>query len=171
MVRANKKQQAAFQLDVPVKFGKVSFGDSTCNVSISISRDVMTLIKADEYFSYRRLSGLVLACPPDESINQTNFADKRHEVAGTFDVKGFRVGAKNLSTGVTFSLKDVDVGEFAKLANQTGRLGVLQVQDLDEAEESEAGDDDDEGNGLFPDEDADAKGKKKKRGREAAVAD
>lgn len=122
-----------FALNVLCKLNKVSIGDQTANLSLKIPRsDALTLDIADEYLCGRRLTGRVVTVREDEDARQTNFLEgERHAVAAVFDVKSFRVSPKQISCGLTFALKEIDVTELAQLANQTARLLVEEVGLLD----------------------------------------
>lgn len=135
------KEQRKAVLDVPVEFGGVAIGDATARLGIRIDRSVLNIISADETFCGHRLSGRIILGGEDEQPGQMSFLDDVYDyVEGTFDVKRISVNTKAISTGLTFSLNDIDIETLAKFSRGSGRLLVEHVAELPEA----TGDDDDE---------------------------
>lgn len=134
-------------LDVPVEFGGVSIGDATARIGVRIDRSVMNINAADDIFCGHRLTGRVLLGGTDDQPGQTKFVDDiDHQVDGTFDVKRIGVNAKQITTGLTFSLADVDIQELAKFSKGSGRLVVHDVGELPD----DAADDDEDGMSRVP---------------------
>lgn len=130
-------------LDKPVSFGGVSIGKSTGRIGVSLGREWCGLEDAAEFFCHRRLVGKVVLGHAGDAAGQESFlADGDHEVAGAFDVKGFRVTAETLSTGLTFSLADVDIAELAKFSKGVGRLVVAEIGEIPDDAPSEEFDED-----------------------------
>lgn len=141
MVR--KKQEVI--LDVPVEFGGVSIGEATCRLGVRVNRSSLNINAADECFCGHRLSGRVILGIRDESPEQGKLIDDvDFEVQGTFDVKRIGVSVDQITTGLTFSLADIDVAELAKFSKGTGRLIVNGVQELPKDSPDE-GDDEEDG--------------------------
>lgn len=116
-----------------VTFGGVSIGDNTARLGIAIDRGVINLNRADDLFCNRRLTGKVVLGMFDEGDGQGKLIDDvDHEVAGAFDVKGFRCSADVITIGATFSLKDIDIAELAKFSKGQGRLIVQDANDIPE---------------------------------------
>lgn len=128
-------------LDIPVQFGGVSIGEATARLGVKIDRSVCSINAADDIFCGHRLNGRVVLGGSDDQPGQTRFLDTDDYVDGVFDVKRFGANSKEISTGLTFSLRDVDVAELAKFSKGSGRLIVNNVGEL--PEDSKA--DDDEG--------------------------
>lgn len=121
-----------------VSFGGVSIGEKTARIGIRVDRGVMELNQADEYFCDRRLSGKVVLGRFDESTGQRKLVDDvDHEVASTFDVKGFRCSTDFITTGLTFSLNDIDITELARFSKGEGRLVINDVAEIPEEEKGE----------------------------------
>lgn len=132
-------------LDIPVSFGGVSIGDATARLGIKIDRSVCNITTADDTFCGHRLSGRVVLGGGDDSPGQGKLVDDLdHVVDGVFDVKRFGANAKEISTGLTFSLADVDVRELAKFSKGSGRLIINVVAELPEDTGGDEEADDDE---------------------------
>lgn len=115
----------ALSFNGPVTFGGVSIGDATARVGIVIDKKLINLKSADQLFCERRLTGKITLGVHDEDATQGKLIDDAdHEVAGTFDVKGFRCSADYIGIGATFSLKEIDIAELAKFSKGAGRLVV-----------------------------------------------
>jgi hypothetical protein len=117
-------------LDIPVEFGGVSIGEATCRLGVRINRDVCNIVLADEVFCGHRLTGKVILGGSDEMPNQTRMIDSEYSVEGSFDVKRIGVSAGQISTGLTFSLADIDVSDLAKFSKGAGRLIVEGVGEI-----------------------------------------
>jgi hypothetical protein len=126
-----RKSTTSEVLNIPVDFGGVSIGNQTCRLGLKISRSVIAIDKADEAFCGHRLQGyVVLSGKDDGSGQQTVVNDLHHTVRGAFDVKRIGVDSENISTGLTFSLRDVDVSELAKFSKGSGRLVIQEIHEI-----------------------------------------
>ena len=142
---AKKTTGGASVLDIPVEFGGVSIGDATARLGIRIDRSVCNVNTADDVFCGHRLSGSVVLGANGDSAGQKKIVDDLdHQVSGVFDVKRFGANQKQITTGLTFSLADVDIQELAKFSKGSGRLIVNDVSELPEEESSEEEADEDE---------------------------
>lgn len=131
-------------LDIQVEFGGVSIGDATARLGVKIDRSVCSILTADEVFCGHRLSGRVVLGGGSDQPGQQHLVDDLEEmVAGVFDVKRFGANAKQISTGLTFSLADVDITSLAKFSKGAGRLVINEVGELpydaEEEDDDEAG--------------------------------
>lgn len=128
--RKNSKSGKAV-LDVPVEFGGVSIGENTARLGIRMDRSVMNLLAADEAFCGHRLNGSIVLGGSDDARGQGKLLDDMDEtVTGTFDVKRIGVNSKSITTGLTFSLADIDIGTLARFSKGSGRLIVNGVSEL-----------------------------------------
>jgi hypothetical protein len=127
------------EFDVPVEFGGVSIGEATARLGVKIDRSVCNVVTADEIFCGHRLTGRVVLGNGDNEGQGRLIEDLDESVDGVFDVKRFSANQKAISTGLTFSLADIDIGQLARFSKGTGRLIVEQVAELPE----DADDDDD----------------------------
>lgn len=119
------------EVQLPVDFAGVSIGDGTCRVGIRIPRGEMKLSKADQMLCGRRLTGRIVLTPNGESANQMYmFKGLKHEIAGTFDIKGYSVRPDWISCGLTFAMSEIDPRELASFAKRQGRLLVQGVTDI-----------------------------------------
>jgi len=144
--RSTKKATAKTILDVPVSFGGVSIGQDTARVGIKIERGNLALDRADECFCGKRLTGKIILGRRDDAKGQGKLIeDTDYEVAGAFDVKRIGVSPAQISTGLTFALASVDVGDLSHFAKGQGRMVVENVAELPDGEEGkeewEPGDD------------------------------
>ena len=127
-------------VDIPVQFGGVSIGDQTARLGVSIDRKVLNLNAADEAFCGHRLNGRLVLGGDGDQPGQATIVDDLHEtLEGVFDCKRIGVNAKAITTGLTFSLADIDVRELAKFSRGSGRLQVASIEVLpaDAADEDE----------------------------------
>jgi hypothetical protein len=125
--------KTATEFNSAVTFGGVSIGDATARISVHIDRKNIALKTADQLFCERRLIGKVVLGLHDEGTTQGKLIDDvDHEVAGAFDVKGFRCSADYISLGATFSLKEIDIAELARFSKGAGRLIVSDVGEIPE---------------------------------------
>jgi hypothetical protein len=142
-IAVGKKKQII--LDIPVEFGGVSIGESTCRLGVRINRDVCNINTADEIFCGHRLTGKVLLGGSDDSPNQKKFLDgDEYSVEGSFDVKRIGVTVEMISTGLTFSLADIDVADLAKFSKGAGRLMVEGVGEIPDDAPNEHAEDKDQ---------------------------
>lgn len=139
-------------LDIPVSFGGVSIGDTTGRLGVKVDRGVLSLDQAGEYFIERRLTLSVAIGGGDDSPGQRTFWDMtEYEICSVADSKRIGVGGEVISFGLTFNLRDLDVGTLAKLSKGTGRLKVEKLGEIphDATDTSEY---DAEGASLFDDD-------------------
>ncbi len=127
-------------LELPVNFGQVSIGDKTARIGATCQRTELTLRVADETLCEARLDGCIVAKPPDENADQGTFPGMEDEtLKGTFDVKGFSVTSEQISLGLTFAIKSVDVSLLAHFAKRSGKMIVWGREDLDTGDDEEDG--------------------------------
>lgn len=134
-------------IDIPVEFGGVSIGKATLRLGLSIDRSKISLTQADKAFCGHRLSGKVLLGGSNDASGQGQLFDEDEydgAVSGTFDVKKISVSEAQISTGLTFSLSDIDVSKIAKFSKGSGRLLVDDVQEIPHDAPDEEHDEDDE---------------------------
>lgn len=134
-------------LDIPVEFGGVSIGDELARLGIKVSRSSLKLAQADKNLVGKRLTGWVQRTKNGEVEGQKRLPgmkDADLTLVGTFDVKRLGVSAEEISFGLAFNVRSVEVGELAQFAKRTGRL---VVQGVEEIPEEEADDDEDQEEG------------------------
>lgn len=131
-------------LDLPVSFGGVSIGDGTCRIGVTCDRGNLTVERADENLCGHRLTGKIEVKPKGEQPDQGVLPGMAEPgLEGSFDVKGYRVTEKEIGFGMTFAVRDTDVGHLAKFAKRDGRLVVQDVAAIESEEaEEEPGDGD-----------------------------
>lgn len=117
-------------LDVPVQFGGVSIGESTARLSMKVPRNTLPLEEADSAFCERRLTGRIVLGKANDSPGQATMFETDVSVDATFDIHRFGVSAENYTTGATFKLKEIEVGELARFSKGSGRLIVDDIADI-----------------------------------------
>lgn len=134
------KKKAAAVMELPVAWGNLNVGDTTCRLGVSISRANLTVAEADKHLCEKRLTGRILARANGARADQPSLpgADDDTELKGSFDVKGFSATGKAISTGLTFMLSQIEVETLARFARREGMLTVNDIEDL--PEESANGD-------------------------------
>ena len=143
---AKAKKKSGKEIDVPVKFAKVSVGVGAVSIGITIDRSRMSLAQADRVLCGRRLTGKIEVLHEDEDADQTHLLDDMdvlHLVESVFDVKSFRANRKTIGATLSFSIGSSDVKEICEFAERSGRLSVDLIQAVDAAN-SKTKDDDDE---------------------------
>jgi hypothetical protein len=115
-----------------VKFGDVSIGEETSRVGLTISREFCNVVAADEIFVGHRLTGCITLSKKQDATDekQETLLDTEYAVSGSFDVTRVGITRKNITTGITFSLNDIDVSDLSHFANKTGYLIVDGVGEL-----------------------------------------
>ena len=133
-------------LNVPVQFSNVSIGDQVARIGVAIDRDNLNIDAADECLCGRRLTGLVIVLPPGEDAAQMTMIDKgdRHEISGSFDVKGFSANRKRIAAGLTFPMAEIPIEQLGHFAKKSGRLIVHELGEIPEEHKAKAGDDDED---------------------------
>lgn len=135
-----RNKKTAWELNIGVDFGGVSFGDKTARLGVTIDREKIELDRADELFCDRRLTGtVILGHTEDDPTQKDLIADAAHTVSGTFDVKGFSCKPSNLTIGLTFGRLEVDPGELSLFAKKSGRLVVTASEEIPEPERAPSG--------------------------------
>lgn len=137
---AKKKDAEAPILELPVSFGNVNVGDKTARVGVTVPRTSLSVSSADKNLCGKRLTVHLLARAGDgqagqESIPGLEGADL--ELSGVADVKGFGVGPKTISAGLTFSIESIDVPTLARMAKRDGVVTVVGIQDIPEGEQGD----------------------------------
>lgn len=139
------KKNGKSVLDVPVEFGGVSVGQTTVRIGVRMNRDQVDLDVADEVFCGHRLNVEITLGKSDEMPNQKKAFDAAYHVRGSADVKHMGVNADVITSGLTFSLKEIDISEIARFSKGTGKLTVYNVAELPEDAPNEHNEDEDFG--------------------------
>lgn len=129
MSKKNGNKNDAGKIDLPVEFGGVTIGQQTAKLGLKISREVMNIIAADESFCGRRVTGSVgVGGQGDSPGQQYLLADMSDVIDATFDIHRFSVGPDHYTTGLTFKLKEIDIGQLARFSKGTGRLVMSNIE-------------------------------------------
>ncbi len=131
-------------LEIPCEFGGVSLGDSTCRLGIRITRDSLSLTKADQFLCGRRIGGTIILSGRKDSPGQKKMFDSSLSIRGVFDVKRIGVSPGEISCGLTFSKADVDVATLSNFAKGQGLIRIANVEELPTGDEPSEDDDGDE---------------------------
>lgn len=121
---AKKAAALAAAMEIPVAYGDVGIGETTCRVGVAVARDKLTLAKADAQVCGKRLVGRIVAVPGNANPEQTQAFTDEVEVEAAFDVKSVRFNKKSLFFNLTFSIESVKVEDLAHFAKRAGRLVV-----------------------------------------------
>ncbi len=117
--------------EFPVKFGGVSIGETTARLGVHIDRSVCNINAADDLFCGHRLTGRVIrGRAGDQAGQQTIVDDLDIALDAVFDVKRFGANAATISTGLTFSLPDIDLTTLAKMSKGAGRLVIKSIAEI-----------------------------------------
>lgn len=138
------KAKAAGVKEYPVEFGGVSIGDSTARLGLKFDCKFMSVLVATDLLCGTRLSVKAILARPGEENGQAfipGTEDAALEIEASVDVKRFSVSPKNITAGLTFQVKGLDVEVLSHFAKRSGRLQILDVQEIPE---EEAGDEDEE---------------------------
>lgn len=140
MISSKQKGKAT---EIAVEFGNVNIGDETVKIGVKIEREKMPINEADHLFCGRRLTGSVQKGGYDDGDRQSKLFQTDIQIEGTFDVHRFGVGPKFFTTGLTFKIGEIEVGEISQLAKGKGRLMIEEcceipknVAEPDDAEET-----------------------------------
>lgn len=141
---AKKKEESL--LDLLVAFKGVSFGAKTARIGLSVDRNQLKLAAADKHLCDCRLTGTIIARPPGDNADQPRLPGMEEdiELTGVFDVKGFNVHADTIGFGLTIPLSGLDRDKFSNCAARNGRLMIVGVTEIPEAEKNETEHKDDE---------------------------
>jgi len=133
------KQKAGKVLDLSCSFQNLSLGDKTARIGVLVDRKELSLSAADKQICGRRLTGRLLAVPAGDNGDQDRLFDDARDLDGIFDVKRFGVSDKEITFGLTFALKDLDVATLAHFAQRSGKLMIDNVADIPEEEKKTRG--------------------------------
>lgn len=97
---------------------------------MSIEREAIGIVEADENFCGRRVTGRVVLGGKNDSPGQAKMFETDLQLAGTFDIHRFGVSADSFTTGITFSLKSIDVATLAKFSKGSGRIVFNSVAEI-----------------------------------------
>lgn len=116
---------------IPVKFGNASIGDEVGSMSISISRQDLSLAKADKILCGRRIVGEIIArASGNPESNGLPGMESDAKLSGTFDTNSISVKRKKLSCKLSFSLDDATGDEVKLIACRGGVLNVFEVSEV-----------------------------------------
>lgn len=120
-------------LDIPVEFGGVSIGQQTAKLGLKISREVLNINAADEALCGRRVTGRVGVGGAGDSPGQMYLIDDMEDVINaTFDIHRFGVTPDNYTSGLTFKLKEIEIGILARFSKGAGRLVIENIDAIPE---------------------------------------
>ena len=116
-----------------VKFGNVNLGEHTARLGVTVTRNQLTLSRADKTFCNRRLDVTIALGAHDEAAEQTKLIeDADYEITGSADVKGVKVSEDEYKIGLTFSKKDVSVEDLSRFASGSGHFTIRSAGDIPE---------------------------------------
>lgn len=135
---SHKDQEGGFvaKHDYRCEFAGVSIGDATARIGVTVSRDIISLERADDLFANHRLIGRIILGHADDAPLQGKLFEGDTAIYAAFDAKGFRVSSGTIGLGLTFSRKDVNVSELANFAKSEGRLQIAEVAEIPDEKEA-----------------------------------
>ncbi len=141
-------------LDLPVAFGGVSIGQQTAKLSIKVDREHLNIAAADEALCGRRITGKVAVGRAGDTPGQMLLIEEMDDVIeATFDIHRFGVTPDAYTSGLTFQLKEIDVGQLARFSKGSWRLIMNDMTPIPRDTVEEVGDDEEDGqqtiNGTF----------------------
>ena len=127
------KRKAQVLTELPVAFGKVTFGEGSLSIPIRIERRDIPIDAADQMFVGRRLTcQLAIATDKQQKLFDDDAATAS-PIDSVAESKKLSVGKKHFGATLNFLLEGLDDAQAAHFANKTGTLSVMQVEDLPEA--------------------------------------
>lgn len=142
------KRQPRPKFKCGVKFKNVSYGDQTASVGITISRDEMSVVQADDYLCGKR-NNIRIVCGsganvPEGQKKLDGMNDVDHEVEAVVDFKGYSVKLKDFTSKLTFNLSDIKGKSLEEFAKRVGKLYIVKVAVLDQDTDTDTDDDEDD---------------------------
>jgi hypothetical protein len=127
-------------LDLIVQFGNMNAGDKSARIGVTISRDKLSVPKAEKQFCEKRLACCLVMAEDGASPEQGSLGGivDDVELEAVFDVKSIRFSSDEISFGLTGALGSLDVGLLAKFAKKQGRLIVNEVSEIPEVDRKKA---------------------------------
>lgn len=128
------------QLELPVVYGVVSFGDKTARIGLTVHRGNLTVTQADKLLVGRRLTCTILARSTGHAGQESlpGFEEADPVISGIADVKGIGVGPKNISFGLTFALDGLDNATLSHFSKREGVFTVTEIADIPAGEAGES---------------------------------
>lgn len=112
-------------------FGGVSIGQQTAKLSIKVDREHLNIVAADEALCGRRVAGKVAVGRAGDTPGQMLLLEEMDDVIeATFDIHRFGVTPDSFTSGLTFKLKEIDVGQLARFSKGSGRLIMDSVEEI-----------------------------------------
>lgn len=116
-------------LDIPVSYKGVAFGDEVASIGFSADRAVLPVLAADEHLCGKRLRAHMVQGGADNAPGQT-LAEGSTVLSADFDVKAYRVSAKQISSTLSMSIGSIDSSSLPHFAKRNGRLIVEAITEL-----------------------------------------
>ncbi|HMP79304.1 MAG TPA: hypothetical protein PKD54_07625 [Pirellulaceae bacterium] len=138
--------------DLAVEFGGVSIGESTARLGLRIKKELLNIIAAEELLCGRRLTGAIQLGGAADNAGQGKLFDCDVAVPGTFDVHRFGVSIDHYTTGLTFKLNEIEIGDLAQFSKGSGRLRIEGVAAIPTDTVDEDEDEDETPRGLLKSE-------------------
>jgi hypothetical protein len=120
-------------MEIPVSFGNVSLGDEMARIGIAILRTKFSPAKADKNLCGRRLTGRIRLVKEGDNPDQPplpGMAEDPIELVGIFDIKGYGVTRKKITTGLAFNKGSTKVEVLSKFARGDGVLIIEKIEEL-----------------------------------------
>lgn len=131
-------------IDIPVQYGDLSVGETTCRIGINVARDKLSVSKADSLICGKRLSGRITAVPGNGNPDQGQLITDENVVVAAFDVKKIGFNKKTIGFGLTFAIESVDTDALFHFSKRAGRLIVDSAEALPSKDKRKKADDDED---------------------------
>lgn len=134
------RSRATVALDLPCKFGGVSFFDGTASVPVEVSFDDITLAQAFEGLCQRMLTGRITTKGLNTTDEQQISGMESEEIAihEIFNTAALSITKKRVKFTMSFSKARIEEHELAQFAEKAGRFIVTQIADLPSKEKTKA---------------------------------
>jgi hypothetical protein len=125
-----------------VAFGSVGIGKSAARIGVTVARDGVSLSRCEGLFCGRRLTVSVKARRNGDAMDQPSLQGMEDdlELTGIADVKKFTVGVDSISFSASFSRREKGVAGLQEFSGLSGRLEILDNEDIPDDEDGEEDD-------------------------------
>jgi hypothetical protein len=146
MAKKKAAEKSDAVLTLPVKYGKVSIGESVASIPITVQLSDLSLNTAYQKLCGKRIIGNIMARSGGAQAKQESLPglpDADLELSGAFDIKAFSFNKKKISTTISFSLESIDIETLAHFAKREGVLTALGIEEIPDGKGDDDEDDDD----------------------------
>ena len=127
-----------YELRFPVKFNRAlnDLGPEVATLAFSVDKDFLSAAEADTCLSGHRINVRIMVGDGDPD-QKTFWEGVSNDIGASAHVKGFRCGAKKISSTLIFHVDDVDARALKPFAKKTGWMYVLKAEQVETDEEAD----------------------------------